>query len=430
MLRTAARHIATLLLPLLASAFPAAAQDSIPAAPGRLSFGGSAGYGYLLNGSGYGKEIIQSHNTAFYSIYAGHQAAPSTLNPYDRAYGLPTIEGGIILADYSHIHLDRGHKDTPYVSGMGYEVAAYAAFRRDVLQSRRWRAGYSLENGIGFSTRPYNRYDNADNEFTGSRAAIYIGIGFYGSYRISKHWQAALGFNFKHFSNGALDRPNKGANSLSLEARIAYIPQPAEGKPGLAEKSPQNAAKRPKHLYGEFSVGWSGHTLLDEWLYNYWNLPKDDKNYRSGHCRIYSSPVFNLALMYRYSLKYASGIGLDYTYATYTGRTREVEELRHTTGYGHSRHVAGLSLRHEAFYKHFSLHMSLGAYLFRRMGYMAHVDEKPYYETIGIRYYLPFADSRFYVGYNVKAHLLKADCMQLHAGMTFGKRNKRNPKQP
>ena len=67
--------------------------------------------------------------------------------------------------------------------------------------------------------------------------------------------------------------------------------------------------------------------------------------------------------------------------------------------------------------------MSIGTYLHRKMGYMADVDEKRYYETLGLKWYPLFLHNKYYVGYNVKAHLLKADCLELRLGAhLFSKR--------
>lgn len=57
----------------------------------------------------------------------------------------------------------------------------------------------------------------------------------------------------------------------------------------------------------------------------------------------------------------------------------------------------------------------MGYYLYRHTGHLSHEFEKPYYETFGLRYTLPFGDT-FYVGYQVKAHLFRASCMEFSVG--------------
>lgn len=384
----------------------------------RLRVGAAAGWGQVLGVGEFGKEAVRSHGLRTYSVQAGWQALPTDTNRYDRAFGFPTFEGGLLLADYGDVRLQSPLSGADYASGMGRMVAAYAGFRRDVVRTGRFAFGYSLENGVGVSTRPYNRIDNVDNQLIGSRFSVYLKMGFHASFRINRHWEAGAGFAFRHFSNGGLDRPNKGANSMEGNVRLAYsvAPQPPPAPAPLPKE------KFPKRLYADVSAAWVMKTLLDEWLYDYLVLQPGDPAYRTGHYRIHSALDVSAALMYRYSRKYASGLGLEYTYAPYARDIARFDELCDRPDYGpHKCHVAGLSLRHEVFYKRVSLHMSLGAYLYRKMGFLAHTDEKPYYETVGVRYYLPLAGDRFYVGYNVKAHLLKADCMQLRLGVRLGK---------
>lgn len=73
-------------------------------------------------------------------------ALPEDSSLYDNAFGYPMLEGGFLLADYSHIRLHEENRHAPYISGLGYMVAAYGAFRRDVVRSGRFSLSYSLEN--------------------------------------------------------------------------------------------------------------------------------------------------------------------------------------------------------------------------------------------------------------------------------------------
>lgn len=56
-----------------------------------------------------------------------------------------------MLLDYSRVRLHMDNRHAPYDSGLGYMVAAYAAFKRDVVRASRFTLAYSFENGIGFS---------------------------------------------------------------------------------------------------------------------------------------------------------------------------------------------------------------------------------------------------------------------------------------
>ncbi|MBR1712438.1 MAG: acyloxyacyl hydrolase [Alloprevotella sp.] len=390
-----------------------------------VSLSAAANASYLIPMDEQCRAIMHNYGTSFYALTAGFQAKEAEATDYDRDYGLPTLEVGLLLGDYSHIRLYRQSPRLPYDSGMGYAVAAYGAFRRDLFVSpgSRWRIGYALENGIGFCTHPYNTRRNADNEILGSTYAVYLGLGLYAAYRPAPQWEVGIGADYKHFSNSALDRPNKGANTIGLTARATYYLTP----PDLLPRSQVRArASFRKYFYVDISAGFAAKSLQDDWVVNYWERSPDDPRYRSSHYPIYGAFTCAVAPMYRYSRRYASGIGFDYTYAPYADRLHASDLARDRYPYKYSRHVLGIGLRHEVYFRHLSLSMGLGWYALRRMGYTADVDEKPYYETIGLRYAFPFTQDRLYIGYNVKAHFTKADCFQLVLGWRAGKRTRKD----
>ncbi len=399
---------------------PAEAGDSIAvvhaaAAHRNMSVSMTGGAGLFMPGE-YGGENVTRPVMTHVAIALQWQAANENASAYDRVYGMPTMEVGALLADYSRIRLNRGYDAAPFDSRMGREWAAYVAFRRDIIRGEHLRLGYAMENGLGISTDPYDHTDNPDNHFTGSTLAIYIGLTAYAGWQLTPHWQAGLELGFKHFSNGALSRPNKGANTMSLGARVTYSPEDvSNGRP-----SARGADSIKPYWYLETTLAASARTNMEQWCYNEDLRASGQENPHGNSYPLYVSPTVSLSLMRRYALRYASGVGIDYTYATYTSSVIYWEQMRGYTDYSHSRHVLGLSARHEVFYRQFSLHMSLGWYLYRHEGHMQHALEKPYYETIGIRFYPRCFRSRAFIGYNVKAHFLTADCMQLYVGWKFG----------
>lgn len=418
-------YLAIFLMTLVPLSIHAEDEDGMDSVP-RYSIGGSAGLSILLGREDAGVDLVKRHSAQFYSLFFNSQSLPSDSNIYDRAWHFPSIEAGLLLADFSHVRLSRDYPSEHYMSGMGYEIAAYAAFRRDLLRNNQLRVGYALCNGVAYSTRPYNRYTNVDNEFTGSRLSVYFGLDLYGTYRFRSGVEAGLSLEFRHFSNAALDRPNKGANCLGVSAKMS-VPVGYDAASNTtsamnadASETAANGHRQNREIHRGFYLDvsglWGGKALLDEWVYYYYNVPKDDPDYQTSHFKIRSVWGVSVAPMWRYSARYASGIGLDYSYVTYADRIHEVDLMRGITGYETNSHVLGISLRHEAFYRQVSASMSFGFYLHRKMGYVSKMDEKPYYETIGIHWYPAFMHGKAYIGYDVKAHLLKADCMELRLG--------------
>ena len=101
-------------------------------------------------------------------------------------------------------------------------------------------------------------------------------------------------------------------------------------------------------------------------------------------------------------------------YAGYYAEASRIDSDKGVTGYSYTPHVLGVSLRHEVRYRNVALNVGLGWYLRRRLGQMGETMAKPYYETIGMRYYIP--STPLYLSYNVHAHLLRADAMQFNIG--------------
>ena len=116
-------------------------------------------------------------------------------------------------------------------------------------------------------------------------------------------------------------------------------------------------------------------------------------------------------VLYRYARRWASGLGLDLFYGTYSDRVAQLDASKGIT-MRHSPWSLGIAARHEVFYGRLSLRMALGYYLYRHMGSHAKQIEKPYYERIGLHYQIPGCE-RLSVGFNVNAHLTKADFTEL-----------------
>lgn len=377
----------------------------------QISVGASVENAYLLVSDEYARQFVQSHAVRYYNLH--FRFRPSHGDAYDVAFRSPSLEVGMLVGDFRSVRLFR-EENSSCLSGMGGMFTLYGAFRRDLVSTSRFRLNYVLENGIGWSTRPYDGWQNPDNELIGSPFSIYFGAGVGGAYRIGKRWELSLGVNFRHFSNGTLDRPNKGSNTVGVSlgvSRTLSDPVPSED-PASSFRALSLYSRR---VYVDMSVGWMGHTLMDEWFYSLYS-PSDDPRHRTKHFRVYSALGVSVSAMYRYALRFASGLGLDYGYLPYVDDVAAYDRTNHTED-RYSRHSLGLSLKHEVFYKRLSLYMGVGYYLYRHTGHLSHEFEKPYYETLGLRCTLPFGGDAFYVGYHVKAHLLRADGMEFNVGI-------------
>ncbi|MBQ8046515.1 MAG: acyloxyacyl hydrolase [Prevotella sp.] len=376
------------------------------ASKGVFSVEATANVSYLIPKGPYNKEILHSYGTSCFDARLLWKPMPAAGNPYDRAMGYPMLQAGISVADFTHVHLSR--PSTPYDSRIGRLITLYGGMQYDFFRRGNLAVGVDLQNGVSYCTDPFDERDNIDNEQIGARLSIFFGAGVVVRYRLNPQWSVSLGADFKHYSNGTLDRPNLGINTIGPTVGLQYDLQ------AVCQEASATGARQPfegRKAYLEVAGGSGFKTLLDHF-----------KAFHSNKTPLYASPFVSIAPMVRYHLLHASGLEVGYAYAHYAYRIGQFDREGGHEGYRYSPHVVGIGARHEVFFRHFSVPVSAGIYLYRRMGYIADIDESRFYQTIGLRYNLPATHDRLFVGYNVKAHnFSKADCMQVHLGWRFGK---------
>lgn len=370
------------------------------------------------------QQILHTYGVSYYDLRLKWQATPGIqADAYDRAMNYPRIQLGLMYADMNRLEIYR--PQTPYRSHIGHIWTLYGGIQWDAWRSGRWSAGVDLQNGIGYCPNPYNIYTNDDQWIIGSHLTIFVNLGAYLRYQFSPRWALTLGPDFKHYSNGTLDRPNLGANSVGVSVGVEWKTQPLPGREArnysvLQRHSTPLPAREglwEGSFYLDLTVGLGMRALIDGFQVNH-----------TSHHSIYGFPMVLIAPMWRWHLLHATGIGIDYSYLDYVYRIRNFDQIleargrHHTPRHGYSPHVLGLSLRHEIFYKQMSLNVGLGWNIHKHLGYTSEVEESWLYQHVGLRYSFPFTRNRLYLGFQIKAHRFgKVDCVQLVSGWRLGK---------
>lgn len=339
-----------------------------------------------------------------------------TKNTYAHDYNYPTFSFGL------RYHLNHGttmHRDDPwgeaqpvnYTSKLGNFLTLYGTFNRPLYRSKHWQWGYYLGTGIAYTSLKYNQKNDIDNEYIGSHLNIYFNAGLYGQVKIAKEWSVKGGLDFAHHSNGAMARPNKGANYFGPFVGLVYEPQQATSP--IAKRNTNDTQPFQKYWFTEFTLGLGGKTLLEEWLQTQFNTPQGQPDYRKEHFTYYGAYSFHTHLLYRYARRWASGVGVGLFYGEYAHRIARMDKENGHTDEKHSPWSASIEARHEVYYGNVSVRLTLGYYLYRHMGYSAnHGLEYPYHEQVGVFYSFPKLKG-LTLGFSVNAHATKADFTEL-----------------
>lgn len=343
-----------------------------------------------------------------------------TKNAYAHDYNYPTFSFGL------RYHLNHGttmHRDDPwgeaqpvnYTSKLGNFLTLYGTFNRPLYRSKHWQWGYYLGTGIAYTSLKYNQKNDIDNEYIGSHLNIYFNAGLYGQVKIAKEWSVKGGLDFAHHSNGAMARPNKGANYFGPFVGLVYEPQQATSP--IAKRNTEATQPFQKYWFTEFTLGLGGKTLLEEWLQTQFNTPQGQPDYRKEHFTYYGAYSFHTHLLYRYARRWASGVGVGVFYGEYAHRIARMDKENGHTDEKHSPWSASIEARHEVYYVNVSVRLTLGYYLYRHMGYSAnHGLEYPYHEQVGVFYSFPKLKG-LTLGFSVNAHATKADFTELQLSM-------------
>ena len=187
---------------------------------GHLAFQLSANVSHMIHHGPENKEVLHSYGTSFYDGRMKYRFSDKGYAPYDRAMNYPSLQAGLQYGDFSHVHIYR--PTTPYESRIGYLFSLYGGMQFDFLRTGRWSIGTDLQNGVAYCPHPFDENNNVDNEIIGSTLSIYVGFGFFVRYHFLPHWSLSLGADFKHYSNGTLDRPNIGVNALGATLSLGY----------------------------------------------------------------------------------------------------------------------------------------------------------------------------------------------------------------
>ena len=392
------------------------------------------GSNMVISGQGwYGYDIEKLHpnQTTFgymtYDLGLGFQTEPENGNPYAQQFGYPIISIGMSVARMSDFQFS-DHTRFPDLYSL------YGSFERSLLRTRHLSLGYVFDFGGTYNPGKYDPIKNPGNNWLSAPFMAYFGVGAVAKVHIGKRWEVGADFMFRHYSNGRLALPNEAINALGggIFARYRLSDYEYEKYKG----KPQKSTDFKKGMQYMITLGGAVHTCQAEWnVFAYEDHLSDNpvsKNpTKEEAASLKAHPKFSLSFdaLYRYSLRYATGIGVDMFYSSNMKELETADRILYgdaavDASPGYDPISIGLAVVQEVYWKNFAVHVAIGAYPYRHKGVNdkklnEKLDDRErgwHYEKAGVRYYFPKLGDT-YVGFAIKSHSIKAEYLEFSIGI-------------
>ena len=353
----------------------------------------SRGYaGYVFNN----RVVLGSNVYPSIDLAAGVRTLPRDSSVFAAAYGYPKYGIGTSIAFTSIL-------EVPESSRFGNYYSIYGYFERDLMRTGIFTASYRIETGFAYNPVRYSPVTNPLNLYVSSILMVHAAAALGLDFRICPNWTLSLDVRAKHYSNGRSALPNYGLNMV--EAGIAlkgYLHQ-------LQDAIPVHSMKRrdgfEKGFTWQFALHSGAHCTASDW--KLYNSRVADPQLKQTVFKAYPRFSFSVAPMYRYALKYSSGLALDVFWVPDMDVLERNEQLLddNEPSYedpGYLPVYMGIALVQEFHYRSFALNFALGLYPQRpSLGRSGDVSWN--YQKAGLRYYLPVQTGLF-VGIGMKAN--------------------------
>ena len=387
----------------------------------------------LISGQGwYGYDIEKLHpnQTTFgymtYDIGIGFQTEPENGNAFAQQFGYPIFTAGFSLARMSNFQFsDQTRFPDLYT--------LYGSFERSLLRNRYLSLGYLLDFGATYNPGRYDPVENPGNNWLSAPFMAYFGTGIFAKVHVGKRWEVGADVMFRHYSNGRLALPNEAINALGPGVFARY--RLSDYEFADYKGRPEKVTDFERGMQYMITLGGAVHTCQAEWnLYAYDHTDPEKPSRmpsKEEAAGLKAHPKFSLSLdaLYRYALRYASGIGLDIFYSSNMKELEAADRILYgdvavDASPGYSPVSVGIAAVQEIYWNNFAVHIAIGAYPYRHKG----VNDKQlnekfddrergwHYEKAGFRYYFP-ALGDTYLGFAIKSHSIKAEYLEFSIGL-------------
>ena len=353
-----------------------------------------------------------------YEASVGFQTNPADSSAYAQQFGYPILNFGFSLARTENFKFyDQTRFPDLY--------SLYGSFERTLLRRKWFSLGYLLDFGVTYNPGRYDPVNNPGNNWLSSPVMAYFGAGAFAKVHLGKRWEIGADAMFRHYSNGRLALPNEALNALGVGLFARYRLEDYDHKKYTGVPRLRRDYKRGMQYM--VVLGGAVHTCMAEWNAK---VETEDDPVKKSEVRLKAHPKFSISVdaMYRYALRYASGVSLDVFYSSNMKELEASDRIVYgdaavDNSPGYSPISVGLALVHEVYWHNLAVHIAVGAYPYRHKGVNGAEAKEAgdrergwHYEKAGIRYYFPKLGDTF-LGFAIKSHSIKAEYLEFSAGI-------------
>ncbi len=378
---------------------------------------------------------LTSNGYMTYEAAVGFQTTPESGCQYAEAFGFPMLSVGLSMASMSDFRMTDATRFNDLYSLFG-------SFERSLLRTRVFSMGYQFDFGATYNPGRYDPVNQPSNNWLSSPFMAYFGAGAFAKFHIGKHWEVGADFMFRHYSNGRLALPNEALNAIGGGLFARYRLEEYDYRKFKTYNKVSNPDFK-KGIQYMITFGTGFHTCQGEWRANVEsgiegigpNLTPEQK--KEATSKLKAHPKFSLSFdaMYRYALRYATGVGLDLFYSTNMKGLAAADKKLYSPeaiakSPGYSPLSVGVAVVQEVYWRNLAIHVAIGAYPYRNKGVnpdsvvtesdrLLMDDDRErgwHYEKAGLRYYFPRLGDT-YVGFAIKSHSIKAEYLEFSVGI-------------
>ena len=382
-----------------------------------LSVSAQGWYGYDIEKTRPG---LASNGYMTYEASLGIQTNPENGSKYAEAFGYPMLSVGFSLARMSSFQFVDQTRFPDLYSIVG-------SFERSLYRSKLVSLGYQLDFGATYNLGRYNPIDNPGNNWLSSPFMAYFGAGAFAKIHVGKRWEIGADVMFRHFSNGRLELPNEAINAVGMGVFARY--RLSDYNYADYKSKTKGRYDFEKKMQYMIVLGGGVHTCQADWK-AYVESESDPAKQMEAQAALKKHPKLSLSFdaIYRYSMRYATGIGLDVFYSSNMKQLEASDRIIYgdelvDNSPGYVPVSLGVAVVQEVYWHNLAVHVAVGAYPYRKKGVNGPeadaIDDRErgwHYEKAGLRYYFPKLGDTF-VGFAIKSHSIRAEYLEFSVGI-------------